>query len=65
MWSSPAEVFESAWLTSQGVDLETRDRRRWSVGEYYQRKADLEIGKPTTMRDTVDAMLSFDKVVTP
>ncbi|OGR10103.1 MAG: hypothetical protein A2341_21415 [Deltaproteobacteria bacterium RIFOXYB12_FULL_58_9] len=33
--------------------------------EYYQRKDALLIGEPTNMRDTVDAMLSFSRVVTP
>lgn len=33
--------------------------------DYYQRKDDLVIGEPTTMRDTVDAMLRFPKVLTP
>lgn len=33
--------------------------------EYYDRKEKLIIGKPTNMTDTVRAMLSFSKVVTP
>jgi selenium metabolism protein YedF len=31
--------------------------------EYYGRKDKLVVGKPTTMKDTVDAMLSFGKVI--
>jgi len=33
--------------------------------EYYGRKEMLAIGKPSTMRETVAAMLSFQKVLSP
>ena len=33
--------------------------------DYYGRKDQLAIGEATTMRDTVDAMLSFEKILTP
>lgn len=32
--------------------------------EYYGRSDKLEVGKPTTMKNTVDAILDFRKVVT-
>jgi selenium metabolism protein YedF len=32
--------------------------------EYYGRKDQLIVGKPTTMRDTVGALLNFSKVLT-
>ena len=33
--------------------------------EYYNRKDTLIIGKPTNMKDTVEAMLNFKKVLSP
>ena len=33
--------------------------------DYYGRRDKLAIGEPTTMRDTVSAMLSFEKVISP
>ena len=33
--------------------------------EYFDRKDKLLIGHPTNMRDTVDAMLKFKKVLSP
>jgi selenium metabolism protein YedF len=33
--------------------------------EYYERKDKLLLGRPTSMRDTVSALLSFEKVLQP
>jgi selenium metabolism protein YedF len=33
--------------------------------DYYERKDKLLLGRPTNMRDTVSALLSFDKILQP
>ena len=57
---------------SPGMDLmkqfESQGSEILSCGtclEYYKRKDRLLLGKPTNMRDTVNALLNFDKVLQP
>ena len=81
IWESailPAKIIcmnSGIFLTTEGsqvVDIlmrfEEQGAQILSCGtclEYYDRKDKLIIGKPTNMKDTVNAMLNFERVVAP
>ena len=76
--SLPARVIcmnTGIFLTTQGSSMQDLMERFESAGseilscgtclEYYKRADRLAVGKPTNMRDTVKAMLTFEKVLQP
>jgi selenium metabolism protein YedF len=68
-----AFLASGVFLTTQGSPITEILEKFASAGteivscstclEYYDRKENLLIGQPTTMRDTVNALLSFEKVI--
>jgi selenium metabolism protein YedF len=76
--STPARIIcmnTGIFLTTEGSPLEALMKQFESRGseilscgtclEYYKRTDRLTVGNPTNMRDTVQAMLSFKKVLQP
>jgi selenium metabolism protein YedF len=76
--SVPARIIcmnTGIFLTTEGSSMQDLMRRFESAGseilscgtclEYYKRADRLAVGKPTNMRDTVNALLTFEKVLQP
>ena len=76
--SIPARIIcmnTGIFLTTEGSSMQDLMKRFESKGseilscgtclEYYKRSDRLVVGKPTNMRDTVNALLTFQKVLQP
>ncbi|MEJ2109027.1 MAG: sulfurtransferase-like selenium metabolism protein YedF [Acidobacteriota bacterium] len=76
--SIPARIIcmnTGIFLTTQGSPLQDLMEQFYSLGseilscgtclEYYGRSDQLIVGKPTNMRDTVQSLLNFQKVLQP
>lgn len=76
--SIPARIIcmnTGIFLTTEGSSLQDLMAQFQSLGSeilscgtclgYYKRKDRLVVGKPTNMRDTVQALLTFEKILQP